>query len=56
MMAGSWEGGIKLTRRCVCEQMQFQNNQFMTLCEGMIKFNVNLFLHLLFKKFYRDAS
>ncbi|KAF8543323.1 hypothetical protein BDD12DRAFT_820840 [Trichophaea hybrida] len=35
-------------------QMQFHNNQFMLLCEGMIKFNVNLFLHLLFRKFYRD--
>ncbi|KAI5842754.1 hypothetical protein BZA05DRAFT_344221 [Tricharina praecox] len=35
-------------------QMQFHNNQFMMLCEGMIKFNVNLFLHLLFRKFYRD--
>lgn len=34
-------------------QMQFHNNQFMMLAEG-IKFNVNLFLHLLFRKFYRD--
>jgi len=35
-------------------QRQFHNNQFMMLCEGMIKLNVNLFLHLLFRKFYRD--
>ncbi|KAI5851695.1 hypothetical protein DFP73DRAFT_472209 [Morchella snyderi] len=35
-------------------QMQFHNNQFMMLCDGMIKFNVNLFLHLIFRKFYRD--
>ncbi|KAL7267915.1 iqgap-related protein [Rhizina undulata] len=35
-------------------QMQFHNNQFMLICDGMIKFNVNLFLHLLFRKFYRD--
>ena len=35
-------------------QAQFNNNQFMHLCEGMVKVNVNLFLHLLFRKFYRD--
>ncbi|KAI5780019.1 hypothetical protein EDC01DRAFT_620890 [Geopyxis carbonaria] len=35
-------------------QMQFHNNQFLILCDGMIKLNVNLFLHLLFRKFYRD--
>ncbi|KAI5789447.1 hypothetical protein FPQ18DRAFT_261565 [Pyronema domesticum] len=35
-------------------QMQFHGNQFMLLCDGMLKFNVNLFLHLIFRKFYRD--
>jgi Ras GTPase-activating-like protein IQGAP2/3 len=35
-------------------QAQFNNHQFMNLFEGMIKLNVNLFLHLLFRKFYRD--
>ena len=34
-------------------QMQFHNEQFMQLSEG-VRFNVNLFLHLLFRKFYRD--
>jgi len=38
----------------IAGQMQFHNNQFMMLCDGLIKFNVNLFLHLLFRKFYRD--
>lgn len=35
-------------------QAQFNNHQFMALFEGMIRLNVNLFLHLLFRKFYRD--
>lgn len=34
-------------------QMQFHNNMFMTVWDG-VRFNVNLFLHLLFRKFYRD--
>ncbi|KAF3192881.1 hypothetical protein TWF225_011670 [Orbilia oligospora] len=36
-------------------QAQYNNHQFMTLFEGMCKLNVNLFLHLLFKKFYKDG-
>ncbi|KAI9885573.1 MAG: 40S ribosomal protein S21 [Watsoniomyces obsoletus] len=35
-------------------QAQFNNHQFMTLFEGRMRLNVNLFLHLLFRKFYRD--
>ena len=35
-------------------QAQFNNHQFMNLFEGQMKLNVNLFLHLVFKKFYRD--
>ncbi|KAI9821147.1 MAG: hypothetical protein M1827_003881 [Pycnora praestabilis] len=35
-------------------QAQFNNHQFMNLFEGGLKLNVNLFLHLLFRKFYRD--
>ncbi|KAG0639909.1 hypothetical protein HOY80DRAFT_885591 [Tuber brumale] len=35
-------------------QKQFHNNQFLVVCDGMIKFNVNLLLHLIFRKFYRD--
>ncbi|KZF24433.1 putative ras GTPase activating protein [Xylona heveae TC161] len=35
-------------------QAQFDNHQFMTLFEGNLRLNVNLFLHLIFKKFYRD--
>ncbi|RPB03124.1 hypothetical protein L873DRAFT_279649 [Choiromyces venosus 120613-1] len=35
-------------------QKQFHNNQFLVLCDGMMKFNVNLLLHLIFKKFYGD--
>ncbi|PWW79155.1 hypothetical protein C7212DRAFT_288230 [Tuber magnatum] len=35
-------------------QRQFHNNQFLVVCDGMIKFNVNLLLHLIFRKFYRD--
>ncbi|KAF3932840.1 hypothetical protein ABW19_dt0209366 [Dactylella cylindrospora] len=34
---------------------QYNNHQFMNLFENMCKFNVNLFLHLLFKKFYKDG-
>ncbi|KAH8812986.1 hypothetical protein F5884DRAFT_702643 [Xylogone sp. PMI_703] len=32
---------------------QFANHQYMDLFEGAMRFNVNLFLHLLYKKFYR---
>ncbi|USP76250.1 hypothetical protein yc1106_03524 [Curvularia clavata] len=41
-------------------QAQFDNHQFMNLFgdggkgEGVARVNVNLFLHLIFKKFYRD--
>ncbi|KAH0562813.1 hypothetical protein GP486_002564 [Trichoglossum hirsutum] len=35
-------------------QAQFCNQQFMSLFEGSLRLNVNLFLHLLFRKFYRD--
>jgi Ras GTPase-activating-like protein IQGAP2/3 len=41
-------------------QAQFDNHQFMNLFgegekgTGALRFNVNLFLHLVFKKFYRD--
>jgi Ras GTPase-activating-like protein IQGAP2/3 len=43
-------------------QAQFDNHQFMNLFgegrdgsgSGAVRFNVNLFLHLIFKKFYRD--
>ena len=35
-------------------QAQFNNHHFMTLFESQMKLNVNLFLHLLFRKFYRD--
>ncbi|KAK5992886.1 Ras GTPase-activating-like protein rng2 [Cladobotryum mycophilum] len=34
-------------------QAQFEAHQFMTLFEGNIKLNVNLLLHLVYKKFYR---
>ncbi|RSL85980.1 hypothetical protein CEP51_003061 [Fusarium floridanum] len=34
-------------------QAQFESHQFMTLFEGNLKLNVNLLLHLLYKKFYR---
>jgi Ras GTPase-activating-like protein IQGAP2/3 len=34
-------------------QAQFEAHQFMTLFEGNLKLNVNLLLHLLYKKFYR---
>jgi Ras GTPase-activating-like protein IQGAP2/3 len=32
---------------------QFANHQYMDLFEGSMRLNVNLFLHLLYKKFYR---
>ncbi|KAI9773105.1 MAG: hypothetical protein M1840_008226 [Geoglossum simile] len=35
-------------------QAQFCNQQFMNLFEGALRLNVNLFLHLVFRKFYRD--
>ncbi|KAH0543591.1 hypothetical protein FGG08_002152 [Glutinoglossum americanum] len=35
-------------------QAQFCNQKFMNLFEGLLRLNVNLFLHLLFRKFYRD--
>ncbi len=35
-------------------QAQFNGHQFMTLFDGAMRLNVNLFLHLLFRKFYRD--
>ncbi|KAK3330181.1 hypothetical protein B0H66DRAFT_509075 [Apodospora peruviana] len=34
-------------------QAQFEAHQFMNLFEGNLKMNVNLLLHLLYKKFYR---
>ncbi|KAK4110460.1 hypothetical protein N656DRAFT_713557 [Canariomyces notabilis] len=34
-------------------QAQFEAHQFMTLFEGGLRLNVNLLLHLLYKKFYR---
>lgn len=34
-------------------QAQFESHQFMNLFEGNIKLNVNLLLHLVYKKFYR---
>ncbi|SPQ18811.1 7357fdd0-cea3-4a59-8e6e-6ea6f9cbccbf [Thermothielavioides terrestris] len=34
-------------------QAQFETHQFMTLFEGCLRLNVNLLLHLLYKKFYR---
>ncbi|ROW14182.1 hypothetical protein VPNG_04202 [Cytospora leucostoma] len=34
-------------------QAQFESQQFMTLFEGNLRLNVNLLLHLLYKKFYR---
>lgn len=33
---------------------QFANHQYMDLFEGGMRLNVNLFLHLLYKKFYRS--
>ncbi|KAI1077618.1 hypothetical protein F5B20DRAFT_256975 [Whalleya microplaca] len=34
-------------------QAQFESHQFMNLFEGNLRLNVNLLLHLLYKKFYR---
>lgn len=34
-------------------QAQFEAHQFMNVFEGNLKLNVNLLLHLLYKKFYR---
>ncbi|KAL0474317.1 ras GTPase [Neurospora intermedia] len=34
-------------------QAQFEAHQFMNLFEGQLRLNVNLLLHLLYKKFYR---
>lgn len=34
-------------------QAQFEAHQFMNLFEGNLKLNVNLLLHLVYKKFYR---
>lgn len=34
-------------------QAQFEAHQFMTLFEGNLKLNVNLLLHLIYRKFYR---
>lgn len=34
-------------------QAQFEAHQFMNLFEGNLRLNVNLLLHLLYKKFYR---
>lgn len=34
-------------------QAQFETHQFMNLFEGNLRLNVNLLLHLLYKKFYR---
>ncbi|KAI2335225.1 iqgap- protein [Ophidiomyces ophidiicola] len=35
-------------------QAQFNNTQFMDLFEGQLRVNVNLFLHLIMKKFYNE--
>lgn len=34
-------------------QAQFESQQFITLFEGNLRLNVNLLLHLLYKKFYK---
>ena len=36
-------------------QLQFESKQFMVLFEDNLRFNVNLLLHLLYKKFYRTT-
>ncbi|KAK3383673.1 hypothetical protein B0T24DRAFT_662140 [Lasiosphaeria ovina] len=36
-------------------QAQFESHQFMSLFEGNLRLNVNLLLHLLYKKFYRTV-
>jgi Ras GTPase-activating-like protein IQGAP2/3 len=33
---------------------QFAASQFMNIFEGALRVNVNLFLHLVYKKFYRN--
>ncbi|EEP76865.1 hypothetical protein UREG_01714 [Uncinocarpus reesii 1704] len=35
-------------------QAQFNNTQFMDFFEGQLRVNVNLFLHLIMKKFYNE--
>ena len=35
-------------------QAQFNNTQFMEFFEGALRVNVNLFLHLIMKKFYNE--
>lgn len=35
-------------------QAQFNNSQFMDLFEGQLRVNVNLFLHLIMRKFYNE--
>ncbi|KAB8304103.1 hypothetical protein EYC80_003524 [Monilinia laxa] len=52
---------INLTISCAMAQVpmdsllaaQFANHQYMDMFEGAMRLNVNLFLHLLYKKFYR---
>jgi Ras GTPase-activating-like protein IQGAP2/3 len=34
-------------------EAQFATNTFMNVFEGQLRLNVNLFLHLIYKKFYR---
>lgn len=36
-------------------QAQFEAHQFMNVFEGNLRLNVNLLLHLIYKKFYRTA-
>ncbi|PHH90516.1 hypothetical protein CDD83_3441 [Cordyceps sp. RAO-2017] len=36
-------------------QAQFESHQFMNVFEGNLRLNVNLLLHLIYKKFYRTA-
>jgi Ras GTPase-activating-like protein IQGAP2/3 len=39
-----------------CLSAQFNNNQYMSLFEKTLKLNVNLFLHLIYKKFYSTGD
>lgn len=39
-----------------CLTAQFNNHQFMNLFDGALKLNVNLLLHLIYKKFYRSTD
>jgi Ras GTPase-activating-like protein IQGAP2/3 len=39
-----------------CLTAQFNNHQFMNLWEGALRLNVNLFLHLIYRKFYRSSD